>query len=509
MGTFARLLKKDGAKIPQDKYWKFRDCVERLFQAGGMMEIRTVQLCEKQVYTVRPAVMYGDGIHIRYNYYEDNCWEDAGFDQGSCSIYSGEMSHNQFYSVMMAAYILEELFLESPAIPMVNGKLLDSGFVDSSVYMGWIHYLFPELDLPKNRDLWGIFEMMHEQEHQEWNYVNLTSYDWEKLANDRNGVLGAIEIEAVMHGAEKLLALFIEEESEKIENNNFGNPLVCLVKFKEEVDKYKKESSLNEKEQLSLILDIFHAYYDHGEERLEIYERYRAVVPIDMLLFAVLSDAPAFVVKILAEIYDKEFWELWDSFKDTAGRKYHRRTTAKIEPVTTSDFLKISPDDMILFWEGGGDIIFSDDLQEWFKYLKGEYDKYKENEFRVNEPVSWIVELMEYAYENYYCIAAIESFLHESIEHRHDDRYHILWKLYDDMLHDPKMEEEGSVIFVSDIPKYKPIGMYYLDGKVHRYLRKSWDFMCKDEKFNKARTTFRRYMALVANQELRKQVFGF
>lgn len=233
-----------------------------------------------------------------------------------------------------------------------------------------------------------------------------------------------------------------------------GNPLACLINFKEEVIKYKVESSLNEKEQLSLILDILHAYYDRGEERLENYKRYHAVVPMDILLFAVLSDAPALVVKILAEVYDDDFWELWDSFKDTVKRKYHQRTAAKIEPVTTSDFLKISPDDMILFWKYGGDITFSDSLQEWFKYLRSEYDKYKEKKFRVIEPLSWIAELMEYAYENYYCIAAIDSFFHETIEHLHDDRYHILWKLYDEMLHDPKMVEEGSTIFASDIPGY-------------------------------------------------------
>lgn len=509
MSTFARLLKKKGAKIPQDKQWKFSDCVERLFQAGGMMEIRTVQLCGKQLYTVRPAVMYGDGMHFHYNYFEDNCWEDAGFDQDSCCIYSGEIGQNQLYSVIMAAYTLEGLFLESPAIPTVNGEPHENGFVHSSVYLGWIHYLFPNLELPENRDLWKIFEMVHEQEHPDWENVNLMLYDWKKLANDANGMLGAIEIEAVMHGAGKLLSLFIEEQDEEIKNNNFGNPLVCLVKFKEEVDKYKTESSLNEKEQLSLILDILHAYYKHGEERLETYERYHAVVPMDLLLFAALSDAPALVVKLLAEIYDKDFWELWNPFKDTAERRYHRRTTTKIKPVTTSDFLGISPDDMILFWKDGGDITFSDGLQEWFQYLRSEYEKYKEKDFRVNEPMSWITELMEYAYENYYCVVAIDSFLYESIEHLHDDRYHILWKLFDEMLHDPEMEEEGSVIFASDIPKYKPVGTYYIDGKTHRHLKKSWDFMCKDEKFNKARTTFRRYMALVANRELRKQVFGF
>ncbi|MBQ8199202.1 MAG: hypothetical protein IJZ76_07240 [Lachnospiraceae bacterium] len=37
----------------------------------------------------------------------------------------------------------------------------------------------------------------------------------------------------------------------------------------------------------------------------------------------------------------------------------------------------------------------------------------------------------------------------------------------------------------------------------------NWDLMSPSKKNNKARVTFRRYMALVANKALRNTVFGF
>lgn len=49
----------------------------------------------------------------------------------------------------------------------------------------------------------------------------------------------------------------------------------------------------------------------------------------------------------------------------------------------------------------------------------------------------------------------------------------------------------------------------YFDPQSRRRLLKEWKSMSKENKNNKARVTFRRYMALAANKKLRKEVFGF
>lgn len=51
MGTFARLFQKAGTGIPDDKKDEFKRRVEKLFQAGGMMELERVELCGAHCFT--------------------------------------------------------------------------------------------------------------------------------------------------------------------------------------------------------------------------------------------------------------------------------------------------------------------------------------------------------------------------------------------------------------------------------------------------------------------------
>ena len=81
------------------------------------------------------------------------------------------------------------------------------------------------------------------------------------------------------------------------------------------------------------------------------------------------------------------------------------------------------------------------------------------------------------------------------MENMQDKRYQVLWKIFDNMIHDPKMLEIGNVIFVPDEPK--------------RRLTSSWCVMEWSKKNNKARMLLRRYMALMGNKELRCKIFGF
>lgn len=77
------------------------------------------------------------------------------------------------------------------------------------------------------------------------------------------------------------------------------------------------------------------------------------------------------------------------------------------------------------------------------------------------------------------------------------------------MLHDPEMEEAGSVVFVPDGEEYEHIGLHYWGEPPRRRLLTEWCMISEEKRHNKARVTFRRYMALVANRKLRKEVFRF
>lgn len=592
MGTLVSLFQKAGAKIPDGKKEEFQCRVEKLFQAGGMMEVQQIQLCGKHVRTLKKVSMGDKGMDFYYNYFEDDCWESAGFSLKDCSIWSNKIGWREFHRVIVAAYILESLYLDGPASTMVNGEM-----VVSSAYTGWINYLFHENYLQKNNDPWMLFEALHYETE-----VDLSKCNWEGFVQDIFGLIGFYEIRAVLSGTDAADEEFdkiiertegvkredkikgedetvgaeitkgkkategketIEKEeaegkgtikgekaarkpeisvkaeeakgketterevetkgTEEIENPHEAKSeaqaekkssldfFSSIKNLKKAVKVYHEESKLDKAEQLSFIMEMLRLYYGQESMALDISKKYEDKNIEKIRFFAALTDAPAYAVKAVSEIYDADFWELWGQVKDVAQRRFYQdmqENSRKAVSVSTIDFLDKTPDDMILFWEDGCDICFSQELKQWFACLKEQYDIILEDGFAVEKPLYWILDLMEYADENYYCVYTFTDFFEETLEHLADRRYLALWKIYDRMLHDPEMEKAGDVIFVPDGPEYDHIGLHYFGTQPRRRLKKTWRIMEQEERDNKARVTFRRYMALMENKGLRKKVFG-
>lgn len=498
MGTYADILKKDEVTVPEHKREEFKKRVEQLFQAGGMMEVKHIQLCGREVNTIKKASMHDDNMDFFYNYFEDDRWESAGFHKNSFCVYSNKIGWRHFHLAIVAAYVLEMIYLDGTSIPMVDGR-----FEKTRIFVEWINYLFHENFAVKNNDPWKLFEVMHEQDDEN-GYERTSHCDWEVLVKDVCGLIGYFEIRAVMYGTEEAL-----KEFNDLKNEEYHTPFSFLEKLKKIVEEYQKENEKSEDAQLSSILKMLCSLYKKEDTLHNIGEKCEDGRMKDILFLAVLSDAPAFVIKILAEAYDKEFWELWNMVKEGAERRLYQNTSVEVAPVTTAEFFVQDPDDMILYWEDDGEIKFSNELKKWFKDLRNRFDEITRDEIIAEGALKWIMGLMEYADDNYYRIFAINDFFEETLEHLNDCNYLKLWKIYDEMLHDPEMEEAGRVIFVSERAEYESMEPDYFDEQPYRRLITNWSVMDIDKRNNKARVTFRRYMALVANRKLRKKVFGF
>lgn len=200
----------------------------------------------------------------------------------------------------------------------------------------------------------------------------------------------------------------------------------------------------------------------------------------------------------------RTYYETDKEVKDIYGNEGYY-----VLPISTENFFRQSPDDMLPYWEEGCEWNFSEELQDWFKILKEQYDNLLGAELTIDNVLKYIVDLLEEVNESYYHIYAFYEFFEESLENLRDKRYQALWKIFDNMIHDPEMKKAGDVIFVPDGPGHEKEGLHYLGEQPKRRLIASWDFMDLDKKNNKARVTFRRYMALLGNKELRCKVFGF
>lgn len=386
--------------------------------------------------------------------------------------------------------------------------MVDGDFVISQIYTGWINSLFQKQFSKKNNDPWVLFETLHDQ-----GSTAPDRYDWNELITDLYGLIGYYDIKAVTEGTaavEKEFDVLIghDEQDEEDDRMNYFD---FVRKLKTAIKKFHEESELSEEEQLSSMIEMLRSYYEQDSMSIAVSKKYGDKHLETICFFAALADAPPYVFQVISETYDVDFWELWEQARDVARRKrllYDQEIQQNTISVPTKDFLRVRSDDLLLFGEGDTDIPFSQKLKDWFSDLKDRFETIMKSGYAVDNPLYWILDLMQYADENYYRVYTFSDFFQDSIEHLQDRRFLALWKIYDDMLHDPVMEEAGNVIFVPEGPEYEHAGLSYFGTPPRRRLKTYWDVMKKEDRDNEARITFRRYMALLGNRKLRNEVFG-
>ena len=495
MGTFAELF-VEGKGVPDNKTEEFAEKIKKVFQCGGMMDIVPVNLCGKKTVTIRKAQMDSEGMDFFYNYFEDARWENAGFSCKSNSVWSNKIGWLHFHTAVVAAYVLQEQYTEGIASAMVDGEP-----VISWRYVGWLNYLFDETNHVKNFDTWKLFEAFYycDDEYSSWDDWN----KWYGFGDTRYAFVSSCEIHSVIYGVDKTIEWAETRERTKVEDLALSG-MRCAKRL---LESYVQNVSCDKEEQYTQIMKEIRQYYESDSFQNDEEGNYKA-----LLTALEISDARAFVIKAIAETYDKDFKELWTTIKDIVRRKNERiysNDDYYVVPISTQDVFKQLPDDMIPYWEDDGKIIFSEELWEWFRDLKRKYELIMSDDIETRNLLQYMLDLMIEADENYYNVFAFADFFEESLENLSDKRYQTLWRLYDMLIHDPELMAAGDVIFVPDGPEHEHEGIHYWGEQPKRRLIRNWDFMSLDEKNNKGRITLKRYMALVANKPLRKRVFGF
>lgn len=493
MGTFAELWQYGDSKKDESKMEEFSEKVKKVFQCGGMMDIESINLFGKKIVTIRKAQMDSKGMKFHYNYFEDDVWENAGYNREGNYVWSNKIGWSQFHNAVVAAYTLEEQYTEGVAATMVNGD-----FVTSWVYVGWLNYLFDENNHIKNFDTWKLFEAFYNSE--EAKHYGISGQKWEKFGSKRYAFTSKCEIYAVLYGIEEMM-----KKIEAVEKEDVEKLLVSAVKAAMEfLKKYEKTEQYIPEEECRKIMNAVNRYYTKDEKEEGEYKEL-------MNCFRV-ADAPAIFIKLFSETFDKDFWDLWDEIKEVVCRKnqiVYGNAGYYVVPISTQELFGQNPDDMILYWEDDGKIIFSEELWNWFYELKSEFDAKMKEECDVKNPLRYMVDLLEEAEENFYSVFAEADFFEECLENLNDRRYQTLWCLFDKLIHDPELRKEADVIFVPEGPEHEKEGVHYWGEEPKRRLIRSWDIMKLDLKYNRGRMTIRRYLALVANLKLRKKVFGF
>ena len=208
MGTFLDCVGKP--HIPEYQQKEFQQRMLRLFREGGMMCGERVEMFGKKnslLYFPEPDE---DGfLRFCYNYYENDCWEDAGIHEGS--IFSNKVGWQHFCRVMSAAYVLEERSSDTPCFADLRDPDIPHWFT-----LGWLKYLFGE-ELPlESPSIWDTYVFLknageYEQYGGSWDDIlerNIRS-NWDEL--------DFLAVKTVEHGTEEVLR---ELEAEEAENGS-------------------------------------------------------------------------------------------------------------------------------------------------------------------------------------------------------------------------------------------------------------------------------------------------
>ena len=101
------------------------------------MQIDSVNMFDKQVHLLKPIELDGNQkIFFHYNYFEDDFWETALYDSKNCSFHSQKKGGREFSDVILAIYVLYELYSEGCCLVIEDGDL-----IDASSMVGWINYV--------------------------------------------------------------------------------------------------------------------------------------------------------------------------------------------------------------------------------------------------------------------------------------------------------------------------------------------------------------------------------
>lgn len=93
MGTFLRCAGEP--HIPEERQEEFHQKMLRLFRAGGMFSSERVEMFGKRISLLHDPEPDENGTYqFCYNYFENDCWEDAGLFHGE-EVFSGKVGWKQ------------------------------------------------------------------------------------------------------------------------------------------------------------------------------------------------------------------------------------------------------------------------------------------------------------------------------------------------------------------------------------------------------------------------------
>ena len=441
MGTFLGCVGKP--HIPEDRQEEFQQRMLRLFREGGMMCWEKVEMFGKKnslLYFPEPDE---DGhLWFNYNYFEDDCWEDAGMHDGS--IFSNKVGWQHFCRVMSAAHVLEERSSDTPCFADLRDPDIPHWFT-----LCWLKYLFGE-ELPlESPSIWDTYVFLknagrYHQYGDSWDNIlerNIRC-TWDEL--------DFLAVKTVEHGTEEVLREIENDDSEDVSAGEGDDPYTLGASYARllaYVKKIPEQLTGTEDEQIQLIMKylaepdkdtiIARAEDEHEPENLRDLPLMEAYFPRQI------------VVKTLAEIYHRDFWDLWEQAKEGWACHFYQKLVKgeqdPIQPIPTDVYLHLTPDKKLFCLPSEKMDTLSPETRAWLEELKTRFDESLHGPKPWPDGLSFQRSMMETLFAVRARNARIWAFrdmFYEFLTNWEQPAYQAMWKLFEEMA--AKEETESS-----------------------------------------------------------------
>lgn len=509
MGTFANY--KGKMDVPDERKGIFSQQMEKVLCYGGMMTFEVIHMFGCELGLLVPFHL-GDGKEsgFHYNYFEDNAWEPAAFRASDARLYSGKIGSSEFCDVVIAGYMLCELYDEAPGFAELDGDI-----VNGSYAVGWLNQLLgTKFSMKKRFHLWENAEK-RAFERIGNGYADGFPYDvlMDMLPRGLRYMACSTEYADLMyiiHGTGSL-------DAGEIRPGTYpADILQCRNAVREFLDSSGKEDVL---EQLWMVV---RSDYNMRQKIADGNE------PLSAVAASSLSLPARVLVYLAAEHRDLDFWRLWEQMNagvyhdermksyapDSLVEERRKSIEAPIKPVRTSEYLRqdgwftfvdnpkelrgkpnyyLSDDDRLYWWGADSDeVIISEKMDLWLKELAVRHrnilDDIRRDE-RKTDPSSFLKDflmLLTGIEEYYKRIYPFQAMFYEFADNGGRAEYRAAVELLRQLAEENREE-----------------------GKIIEMVRGSWDMTSKNVTSNAARVRLKRYLAVMANPGLRKGYFGF
>ena len=345
---------------------------------------------------------------------------------------------------MSAAHVLEERSSDTPCFADLRDPDIPHWFT-----LGWLKYLFGE-ELPlESPSIWDTYVFLknagrYHQYGDSWDNIlerNIRC-TWDEL--------DFLAVKTVEHGTEEVLREIENDDSEDVSAGEGDDPYTLGASYARllaYVKKIPEQLTGTEDEQIQLIMKylaepdkdtiIARAEDEHEPENLRDLPLMEAYFPRQI------------VVKTLAEMYHRDFWDLWEQAKEGWACLFYQKLVKEeqkpVQPIPTDVYLHLTPEEKLFCLSPEEMETLSPETRIWLEALNIRFNK------ALHAPEPWsdglsfqrsMIETLSAVRARNAGIWAFRDMFYEFLANWDQPAYQAMWKLFEEMA--AKEETESS-----------------------------------------------------------------